>query len=102
MSHDDGDTAMEVASCLPVITKALERSSLTAVDKLFWALEAVLKDDYSLLEPLVEYLHRKHPEAAWSSLADRLLERLGRVRRLVEGALVRRAPAGTRADRLLG
>ncbi|MCU0580419.1 MAG: hypothetical protein MUF69_12895 [Desulfobacterota bacterium] len=78
MSHDDGDTAMEIGSCLPVIVKALDQSSLNALDRLSWALEAVLRDEYSLLESLVEYLHRKHPEAAWSSLADRILERLGR------------------------
>ncbi len=78
MSHDDGETAMEIGSCLPVIVKALDQSSLKPVDKLSWALETVLQDEYSLFDDLSEYLHRKHPAAAWNTLADRLLERLRR------------------------
>ena len=78
MSHDDGETAMEIGSCLPVIINALGQSSLKPVDKLSWALETVLQDEYSLFDDLAEYLHRKHPAAAWNTLADRLLERLRR------------------------
>ncbi len=43
MSDDDGATAMEIASCMPVIITALEKSSLAAVDKLNWALDVVLE-----------------------------------------------------------
>lgn len=78
MSDDEGETALEIGECLPVIVEALDQSSLDAVDKLSWALDAVLKDEYSLLEHLAEYLHQKHPGPAWSILADRLLERLHR------------------------
>ena len=78
MSHDDGETAMEISSCLPVIVKALDQSSPQSTDKLSWALDNVLRDEYSLFEPLAEYLHRKHPIEAWKILADRLLERLHR------------------------
>jgi len=78
MSHDDGETAMEIGSCLPVIINALGQSSMEPVDKLSWALETVLQDEYSLFEDLTEYLHRKHPAPAWNILADRLLERLRR------------------------
>ena len=49
-SDDDGETAMEIGECLPVIVKALDQSSLPALDKLSWALDTVLKDEYSLLE----------------------------------------------------
>jgi uncharacterized Zn finger protein len=78
MSHDDGETAMEIGGCLPVIVKALDQSSLKAEDKLSWVLETVLQDEYSLFDDLAEYLHRKHPATAWNTLADRLLERLRR------------------------
>ncbi|MDF1590667.1 MAG: hypothetical protein P1P89_04050 [Desulfobacterales bacterium] len=79
-SHDEGETAMEVADCMPVIVKALDRSSLDSADKLNWALDAELKDQYEVCEAFVEYLHRQHPKSAWQALADRLLLRLKEVK----------------------
>ena len=75
-SHDEGETMMEIAACMPVIIKALDRSSLDAVDKLNWALDAVLEDQYEMCEDFFEYLDRRHPKSAWHTLADRLLVRL--------------------------
>jgi uncharacterized Zn finger protein len=75
-SHDDGETGAEISSCMPVIAKALQQSSLPAVQKLVWATDAVLKDEYGLFEALAEYLNGPHEKAAWSELADILLKRL--------------------------
>lgn len=75
-SHDEGETAMEIAGCMPVIVEALDRSSLDTADKLAWALDALLEDQYELCEAFAEYLHRRHPQTAWHTLADRLLARL--------------------------
>ena len=75
-SHDEGETGEEISSCMLVIAKALQKSSMPAVQKLVWATDAVLKDEYSLFEPLVEYLDGPHEKAAWSELADILLKRL--------------------------
>ena len=75
-SHDDGETGFEVASCTPVIVKALDQSSLDIADKLNWALDAVLEDQYDVCGAFTEYLHRKHPKSAWHTLAERLLARL--------------------------
>ncbi|MFZ5452011.1 MAG: hypothetical protein ACOZF2_09115 [Thermodesulfobacteriota bacterium] len=75
-SHDEGETAMEIAACMPVIVAALDKSSLDTADKLNWALDALLEDQYELCEALGEYLQRRHPPAAWHKLADRLLARL--------------------------
>ena len=75
-SHDEGETAMEIAACMPVIVEALDRSSLEAADKLNWALDAVLDDQFEVCEGFAEYLHRRHPKSAWRTLADRLLARL--------------------------
>lgn len=75
-SHDEGETAMEVAACMPVIVGALDQSSLDAADKLIWALDAVLKDQFDVCEAFSEYLHRQHPKPAWHTLVDRLLTRL--------------------------
>jgi uncharacterized Zn finger protein len=79
-SHDEGETAMEIASCMPVVVEALDRSPLEAADKLTWALDAVLEDQYELCDAFGEYLFRQHPPTAWHTLADRLLARLSRLK----------------------
>lgn len=78
MSHDHGETAMEISDCVPAIVKALGQSTLAGVDKLEWALNVVLKDEYDLFFAFVEYLNQKHAPADWNVLADRLLSRLKR------------------------
>jgi uncharacterized Zn finger protein len=75
-SHDEGETAMEIADCMPVIVEALDRSSLDTADKLTWALDALLEDQFDVCAAFAEYLHRRHPKTAWHTLADRLLARL--------------------------
>jgi uncharacterized Zn finger protein len=79
-SHDDGETAMEIAACMPVIVAALDQSSLDAADKLNWALDVLLDDQYELCEAFGEYLDREHPLTAWCTLADRLLARLNELK----------------------
>ncbi|MBU4232284.1 MAG: hypothetical protein L6277_06475 [Desulfobacterales bacterium] len=75
-SHDEGETAMEIADCMPVIVEALDRSSLDTADKLTWALDALIEDQFEVCEAFAEYLQRRHPQTAWHTLADRLLARL--------------------------
>ncbi len=75
-SDDEGETAGQVASCMPVIVEALDRSSLSPAAKLAWAVEAVLKDPFEICSDFVEYLDRRHPKEAWSALADQLLAQL--------------------------
>jgi uncharacterized Zn finger protein len=75
-SHDEGETAMEIAACMPVIVGALDRSPLDAADKLIWALDALFEDHFEVCEAFAEFLHRRHPKTAWHTLADRLLARL--------------------------
>ena len=75
-SHDHGETAMQVADCVPVIVKALTQSSLESPQKLAWAVEHVLKDDFGICDALVEYLHKPHAKTAWHVLAEQLLKQL--------------------------
>jgi uncharacterized Zn finger protein len=75
-SNDEGEIAIEIADCMPVIVKALDRSSLDAVARLIWALDAVLEDQFEVCQDFAEYLHRRHPKSAWHALADQLLGRL--------------------------
>ena len=75
-SHDEGETAREIAACMPVIVEALDRSSLDPANKLTWALDALLEDQFEVCEAFAEYLHRQHPQTVWHTLADLLLARL--------------------------
>ena len=76
MSHDEGETAMEISSCLEVAFRAIHVSSLTPLDQMLWAIDAELKDEYSLCEGLGSFWERRHSKADWSQLADVLLARL--------------------------
>lgn len=76
VSDDDGETAMQITGCMPVIVEALDQSSLDCADKLSWALDAVLDDQFEVCEAFAAYLHRRHPKSSWQVLADRLLARL--------------------------
>jgi uncharacterized Zn finger protein len=75
-SHDEGETATEIVGCMPVIVEALDQSPLDPADKLSWALDAVLEDQFDVCEAFAEYLDRQHPQTAWHTLADRLLAKL--------------------------
>ena len=77
-SNDEGETDREIANCMPVLVEALDRSSLDDVGKLSWALNAVLEDQFEVCEAFAEYLHRRHPQTAWHTFADR---RLGHLKR---------------------
>ena len=45
-SHDEGDTATAFAECLPVVFQAVTRSSLSGPERLLFAIDAELADDY--------------------------------------------------------
>jgi len=79
-SHDDGDTAMEIEECMPIIVKALEQSSWEKADQLAWAVNVVLKDDYGILDAFGEFLNQRHAQADWNILADRLLKQLDKMK----------------------
>ncbi len=73
---DEGEAGIEVSECYPVVVRALEQSSLEPVDRLEWAVNAVLDDGYGLCDVFSEYLHQKHRKTVWNLLSDRLLNRL--------------------------
>ncbi len=75
-SHDEGETAEEIAETMPILFKALAKCSLSDPDKLERAVDFGLRDDYDLCRGLEEFMGRRFGKKAWSSLADRLLARL--------------------------
>jgi uncharacterized Zn finger protein len=74
--HDHGETAIELEECIPVIVKALKKSSMKPADKLSFAVDAVINDQYSLFESLYEFINRKHSKKDWNTLAEWLIKQL--------------------------
>jgi uncharacterized Zn finger protein len=76
-SDDEGDTASELRGCLPIVFEAVTRSSLSGPERLLFAIDADLADDYDLSSEASEAVFEAHtrPED-WSMVADTLLGRL--------------------------
>jgi uncharacterized Zn finger protein len=76
MSDDEGETAEEISSCVEVVFRALPHSSLTPVEKMLWAVEAELEDEYGLCQGAEVFWNQEHGADDWNILAERLMERL--------------------------
>ncbi len=74
-SHDDGD-AYEITQCMQIVFQALPHSTLSPAEQLLWAIDAQLKDDYSLCDDTEGFWDVEKPADAWSTVADELLQRL--------------------------
>lgn len=79
MSHDEGETGMEISSCLDVVFQALPRSSLSPVEQMLWVIDAELKDEYDLCFGAEYFWKKKQKASDWSRVADNLLERLNKL-----------------------
>jgi uncharacterized Zn finger protein len=80
MSHDEGETAMEIGSCMEVVFQALPESSFSPAEQMLWAVEAELMDDYGLCEGLEGFWNKKRKKQNWNILADRLMEHLDQLK----------------------
>jgi len=76
-SHDEGETADEVASALNIVFHALAECSLPSADKLERAVDFELRDEYGLCQGVEAFWKRRFSKKNWGVLADRLLGRLG-------------------------
>ncbi len=76
-SHDEGETVMAISDCLPVVFDALARSNRPAPDKILYAIDAHLRDEYDVIGPAAgTILDARWQLADWSAVADRLADRL--------------------------
>jgi uncharacterized Zn finger protein len=80
MSHDEGETGEEIASCLDIVFQALPHSSRSPAEQMCWAVEADLSDDYELCRGAKAFWDRRHPTTAWHALAEQLAPRLAQDR----------------------
>lgn len=79
-SHDEGETANEVADSLKIVFKALGECSLEDIDKMEKAVDLGLRDEYNLCHGLEVFWKRRFSKKNWGLLADRLLKRLSDVK----------------------
>jgi uncharacterized Zn finger protein len=76
-SHDEGETGIALGECLPAVFEAVTRSSLSGPQRLLFALDACLQDDYGLLDDVAAtILDGDFPPDDWSAVADVLARRL--------------------------
>ena len=73
MSHDEGETADEIAGCVDVVFQALSKSSLSTSEQLSWAVQAALKDQYELCRGFDAHFEANYGKEDWSIVADELL-----------------------------
>ena len=76
MSGDEGETQEEIASCMDIVFRALSRTSRSPVDRMLWAIDAEIADDYELCSGASVFWEHPHPVEAWNALAAALTDRL--------------------------
>jgi uncharacterized Zn finger protein len=79
-SHDEGDTAGEIAESMKIVFKALKESSLPDAEKMERAVDFSLRDEYDLCYGIEEFWKQKFSKKDWGYLADRLLNRLNDIK----------------------
>lgn len=76
-ADDEGETGLQLAESLKVVFRAVMRSSLTPSERLRFAIESELVDDYGIVsEATRPIFEAEHTAAAWSEVADALAVRL--------------------------
>jgi uncharacterized Zn finger protein len=77
-SNDEGETVTAFAECLPPIFRAVNQSKLSSAQKLLFAIDATLKDEYSVIESdLLDTVFECNANPSdWSATADVLAGRL--------------------------
>ena len=76
MSNDEGETGIEISSCLDVVFQALSQTSLSPVDQMLWVIDAELEDHYELCCGSESFWEIEQKASDWSVVADKLIERL--------------------------
>jgi uncharacterized Zn finger protein len=76
MSNDEGETGIEISSCLDVVFQALSQTSLSPVDQMLWVIDAELEDHYELCCGSESFWENEQKASDWSVVADKLIERL--------------------------
>ncbi|WP_243684947.1 hypothetical protein [Methanosarcina barkeri] len=69
--YDEGDIGTQISDCIDVVFRALSQSSLSAHEKMLYALELELKDDYNILNAPTLW-REDHTQEEWMLFAEAL------------------------------
>ena len=73
----EGESGDAISACLDVLFRALDGTSLAAADRIEWALDMALADDYELCAAgLEDFWKKDYARSDWSAVCDRLAQRL--------------------------
>jgi len=75
-SHDDGETGMAIADCMAIVFRAVLKSSLSDPEKILYAIDLSLADEYGLADNVERIVDRKWSKRTWSAVADAMAQRL--------------------------
>jgi uncharacterized Zn finger protein len=76
MINDEGETMGEVASCMPIVFRALSQSSLAPAERMLWAINVELSDGYDLCQGKEAFWQHAYSAADWNVVAHHLYTRL--------------------------
>ncbi len=75
-ARDDGQTCMAISDCMSIVFRAVLKSSLSDPEKILWAIDLSMEDDFGLAEEIGSILERRWSKRTWSAVADGLAVRL--------------------------
>ncbi|MCA9108636.1 MAG: SWIM zinc finger domain-containing protein [Planctomycetaceae bacterium] len=75
-SHDEGETAGEIASTLSIVAESIVPSSLPDPDRILFVIDSFMRDDYDLCHSFSDVLDQRYSRSAWADVAENLKSRL--------------------------
>ena len=73
----EAESSEAIGACLDVLFQALDRTSMSPVDRIEWVLDMALADEYELFCQGFENLRKQdYAKGDWSDVCDRLAQRL--------------------------
>lgn len=76
MYDQEGEIQDAIAECMTVVLQALRDVGRPMHEKLLWAADAVLADEFAVSDCFWEILRETHATAEWNPVADDLLSRV--------------------------
>lgn len=74
--HWDDGLSYELRPSVELVVAAVKKSSWSPEERLVWALDVVLDDEYGLADVVEDYLRARHSRKSWDIAAEHLLDRL--------------------------
>ena len=73
----EGESGYAISACLNLLFQALDATALSPADRIEWALDMALADEYDLCDAGMEnFMKKRYARSDWSEVSDRLEKRL--------------------------